>query len=101
MVANINIPSTMIIGAGAVKHLAGCIQRFGAQRALLVTDSFLMSNGTAQRVIDHLQENLIEVSVFAEVQPDPTVQNVEAGLEALQRSKADIIIALGGGSPID
>lgn len=101
MIANINIPSTMIVGAGAVQHLAGCVQRFGAQRALLVTDSFLMSNGMAQRVIDHLQENNIGVSVFAEVQPDPTVQNVEAGLEVLQRSEADIIIALGGGSPID
>ena len=101
MVANINIPSTMIVGAGAVQHLAGCVQRFGAQRVLLVTDSFLMSNGTAQRVIDHLQENNIGVSVFAEVQPDPTVQNVEAGLEILQCNEADLIIALGGGSPID
>jgi alcohol dehydrogenase class IV len=101
MVANINIPSTMIVGAGAVQHLAGCVQRLGAHRALLVTDSFLMSNGTAQRVIDHLQENNIEVSVFAEVQPDPTIQNVESGLEVLQSSEADLIIALGGGSPID
>jgi alcohol dehydrogenase class IV len=101
MVANINITSTMIVGAGAVQHLAGCVQRLGAHRALLVTDSFLMSNGTAQRVIDHLQENNIEVSVFAEVQPDPTIQNVEAGLEVLQSSEADLIIALGGGSPID
>ncbi len=96
-----NIPSTVITGAGASLELGGLVQRFGARRVLLVTDAFLEASGLAVRFVDQLERLGIAVQVFAGVQPDPTVLNVQAGLDVLRQSEAEVIVALGGGSPID
>ena len=96
-----NVPSTVITGAGASVELGALVQRLGARRVLLVTDAFLVGTGLATRFVDHLEGLGIAVHVFAGVQPDPTVLNVQAGLAVLRQTEADVIVALGGGSPID
>jgi alcohol dehydrogenase class IV len=101
MPTSFNIPSTVITGAGASLELGGLVQRFGARRVLLVTDAFLEASGLAVRFVDQLERLGIAVQVFAGVQPDPTVLNVQAGLDVLRQSEAEVIVALGGGSPID
>jgi alcohol dehydrogenase len=101
MPTSFNIPSTVITGAGSSMELGGLVQRLGARRVLLVTDAFLEASGLAVRFVDQLERLGIAVQVFAGVQPDPTVLNVQAGLDVLRQSEAEVIVALGGGSPID
>lgn len=77
------------------------LRRIPVSRALLVTDQRLRDNGTIDSFEQHLKRDGIATAVFADVQPDPTDQNVWAGLECLQACGAEAIIAIGGGSVID
>lgn len=101
MIANIHIPSTLVVGGGAITQLPNQVKRLGARRVLLVTDGFLAGNGVADRIVDLLRSDGISVAVYSDVQPDPSVQNVHEGLRAFGESGAELIVALGGGSPID
>ncbi len=96
-----NIPSTIICGAGASRELGPQLQRRGLNRVLLVTDAFMVSSGLAPQVVAALTAAGIAVEVFADVQPDPTEDNVLAGFARLQACGAQAVVALGGGSPID
>ncbi|MBW2146753.1 MAG: iron-containing alcohol dehydrogenase [Deltaproteobacteria bacterium] len=101
MVSQFNVPSTIIIGGGASKEVAAQAKRLKASRAFLVTDSYLEKAGLAGQVINYLEKEGITASIFSDVQPDPTDKNVLDGLRQFQESKADIIVGLGGGSPMD
>jgi len=101
MTATFTVPAAIVTGAGALDSLPAYARRLGASRALIVTDAFFATNGLAARVTALLQSADVTVAIFSEIQPDPTVSNVEDGLIALQRHNADLVVALGGGSPID
>ncbi|HVU24129.1 MAG TPA: iron-containing alcohol dehydrogenase [Opitutus sp.] len=101
MSARFNVPSTIITGAGASAELAPQLRRRGLERVLLVTDAFMVSSGLAPRIVAELTAADIAVEVFADVQPDPSVDNVQVGLARLLASRAQAVVALGGGSPID
>ncbi len=99
--ATFNVPPTVLVGAGASQEAATQVKRLGAERVLLVTDAFLEQTGLAARLGGQLEQAGIGVRVFSDVQPDPTVANVGAGLRAFREARADCLVALGGGSPID
>lgn len=101
MTSHFNVPATVIVGAGASRELAPELSRRGLKRVLLVTDSYMVSSGLAARVTDDLSAAGVAVEVFADVQPDPSEENVLAGFSRLQASGAHAVVALGGGSPID
>ncbi|MCC8070775.1 MAG: lactaldehyde reductase [Bacteroidales bacterium] len=88
-------------GPGSRHELPSVIKQKGFKKALVVTDKGLIRFGVAKMVTDVLDEAGIPYEVFSEVKPNPTVSNVKAGVEALARSGADCIIAVGGGSSID
>ncbi|MEZ8692501.1 bifunctional acetaldehyde-CoA/alcohol dehydrogenase [Vibrio splendidus] len=71
------------------------------KRAFLVTDRFLFNNGYADDVVQILKSQGIEVQVFFDVEADPTLSVVEKGAEAMKSFQPDVILALGGGSPMD
>ena len=73
----------------------------GKKRAFLVTDSFLYMNGYTKPITDKLDELGIVYTTFSDVQPDPTLANAQAGAQAMDAFKPDVIIALGGGSAMD
>jgi acetaldehyde dehydrogenase/alcohol dehydrogenase len=73
----------------------------GKKRALIVTDGFLFKNGYVDQVTDVLKKHHLEVEVFYEVEADPTLKIVRRGTDVANRFKPDVIIALGGGSPMD
>ena len=73
----------------------------GKKRAFLVTDRFLFNNGYADEVVKLLKEQGIEVQTFFDVEADPTLSVVEKGAEAMKSFQPDVILALGGGSPMD
>ncbi len=91
----------MVAGAGAQDAVADEVRRLRASRVLVVTDRFLVETGAATRCIEALRSADVAAAVFDDVQPDPTVVNVEAGARALRAFEADCVVALGGGSVID
>lgn len=88
-------------GGGASKHLVEEIQRLGGNKVLFVTDSYIKSTGLINSFIKSLLDIGVETSVFDRVQPDPTVKNIEDGLKQFISEGADILVAVGGGSPMD
>jgi alcohol dehydrogenase class IV len=94
-------PSRMLFGAGSRLRLGEELHRIPVSRTLLVTDRRLQELGPIQIFEDQLKRERIEATVFSDVQPDPTDQNVLAGLECLRSCGAEAIIAIGGGSVID
>lgn len=88
-------------GPGARKELPDAIKRLGATKVMLVTDKGLIKFGVAKMVTDVLDEANIPYEIFSEVKPNPTVSNVQAGVEAFKNASADVLVAVGGGSAID
>jgi alcohol dehydrogenase class IV len=101
MTTQFNVPSTIIVGGGARNELAAQVQRLRAARVLVVTDKDLEQRGVIAPLAKQLEEAGVAVSVFSDVQPDPTVKNVQDGLAAARELGAAAIVAVGGGSPID
>ncbi|TCS40326.1 bifunctional acetaldehyde-CoA/alcohol dehydrogenase [Reinekea marinisedimentorum] len=73
----------------------------GKKRAFLVTDRFLFNNGYADDLVNMLKSQGMEVQVFFDVEADPTLSVVRKGAEMMQSYQPDVILALGGGSPMD
>ncbi|ADN75694.1 alcohol dehydrogenase AdhE; acetaldehyde dehydrogenase [Ferrimonas balearica DSM 9799] len=73
----------------------------GKSRALIVTDHYLFNNGYCDRVLEILKGMGLETEVFFEVEADPTLAIVRKGAALCQSFQPDVLIALGGGSPMD
>ena len=95
------IPSVNVLGKDTVSEIGVHIKRQDGSKALIVTDEVLVKIGIVETVTKHLEEAGIDYVVFDGVQPNPTVSNVEAGLELIDSEDVDVIISLGGGSSHD
>ena len=73
----------------------------GKKRAFIVTDRFLFNSGAVDNIIKVLDEVGIDHQIFFDVKPDPTISTINQALEIVRPYEPDIIIALGGGSPMD
>lgn len=91
----------VIFGRGALIHVAPCARRLGAKRVLLVTDNGLEDSGWVERVTEILADDKLEWALFDDVSSNPRDCQVLEGAEAYVEEKCDVIIALGGGSPMD
>ncbi len=76
-------------------------EEYCRRRAFVVTDSFLYKSGMAGKVLSELDELGIAYEVFSEVTPDPTLACVQEGARRMRAFEPDVIIAFGGGSPMD
>ena len=97
----LHLPQDLLIGGGASEDLAEHVARIGIERPLVVSDRFLLDKGPAGPLVERLQATGAAVAVFGDVQPDPTLANVNGALEALRDHEADGVVAIGGGSPMD
>ncbi|WP_387689135.1 bifunctional acetaldehyde-CoA/alcohol dehydrogenase [Photorhabdus sp. RM71S] len=95
------LPKSIYFRRGSLPVALEEIATDGAKRAFIVTDRFLFNHGYADQVTDVLKSHGIETEVFFEVEADPTLSTVRKGAEQMHSFKPDIIIALGGGSPMD
>ena len=73
----------------------------GKKRAFIVTDRFLFNSGAVENITRILDEIGIDHQVFFDVKPDPTIATVKQAMEIVKPYEPDVIIALGGGSPMD
>jgi alcohol dehydrogenase class IV len=90
-----------ISGEGSLAKLPAFCKNKGFKHALLVTDSMIMKLGLADPLIDNMKKEGLEITVFDQVVPNPTITNIEDGLKLYKENKCDHIIALGGGSSMD
>lgn len=92
---------TAYFGAGAVSVVPDELRARGFAKALVVSDRVLVDTGVTGRVTGLLDEAGFPYEVFSDVAPNPPVANVLAGLEVFRASGADVLVAVGGGSPQD
>ena len=92
---------TSYFGRGSRQELATEIKARGYKKVLLVTDNSLVKCGVAGKVAEVLDKAKIKYTTFADIKPNPTVKNVQDGVAACTKAKADVIVAVGGGSVMD
>lgn len=92
---------TSYFGKGAREELSGEIQKRGFKKVFLVSDKALVDAGVTSKVEKVLNAANIPYVLYDEIKPNPTIQNVTDGVSACKKSKADVIVAVGGGSSID
>jgi len=92
---------TAYFGPGAIQEIPGEVRARGFRKALVVTDPILLETGVTKKVLDLLEGADFPYEVFSNVLPNPPIENVLAGLDALKSAGADVLIAVGGGSPQD
>ncbi len=90
-----------VTGPGSIARVAGLLKEKGIERVLIVTDSDIVRIGLIDNLLHTLAEAALSYTVFSEVKPNPTIANVEAGLQAYQANNCQGVVAFGGGSPID
>ena len=88
-------------GAGAIKEIVPEIKRRGFKKAFVASDPDLVKFGVTAKVTDLLDEAGIPYSLYSNIQPNPTIENVQSGVKAFAEAEADFIIAIGGGSSMD
>lgn len=95
------VPSTNLMGRGCLKEVGPLIKDLGFKKALIVTDKFLTQTGIAAKVIAQLESINLEYVVYDEVVPNPTMENVYAGVDVFKTNECDVLVSIGGGSPQD
>ena len=88
-------------GSGAIKEIPGEIKRRGYQKAFVCSDPDLVKFGVTSKVTDLLDAAEIPWSLYSQIKPNPTIQNVQDGVAAFKESGADMIVTIGGGSSMD
>ncbi len=95
------LPKSIYFRRGSLPIALEEVAEDGHKRAFIVTDRFLFNNGYVDQISSVLKQHGMETDVFFEVEADPTLSIVRKGAEQMQAFKPDVIIALGGGSPMD
>ena len=88
-------------GAGAIKEIATEAKGRGFKKAFVCSDPDLIKFGVTQKVIDVLEGAGLDYEIYSNIKPNPTIENVQTGVEAFKKSGADYLIAIGGGSSMD
>jgi alcohol dehydrogenase class IV len=96
-----SFPTTVVFGNGSLNTLGDHIKRVGATRALIVCDPGVVKAGIAERVRKVLETAGVPAAVFDRVDPNPIEPNVVDGVAAFRSHGADVIVSVGGGSPLD
>lgn len=88
-------------GAGAIKEIATEVKNRGFKKALVCSDPDLIKFGVTKKVLDVLDGASLAYEVYSNIKPNPTIENVQTGVEAFKKAGADYLVAIGGGSSMD
>ena len=88
-------------GAGAITAIPAEIKARGFKKAFVASDPDLIRFGITAKVTDLLDKEGIAYSIYSDIKPNPTIENVQNGVAAFKAAEADCIVAIGGGSSID
>jgi lactaldehyde reductase len=101
MANRIILNETSYFGPGAIQEIVTEIRGRGYHKVLVVTDKDLMKFKVATRITELLTLSGIDYEVYDRIKPNPTIKNVQEGVETCRQSGADVLVAVGGGSAID
>ena len=101
MVNRFVLNETSYHGAGAINSIPDEIKGRGFKKVFVASDPDLIKFGVSKKVTDVLDGAGIAYEMFSQIQPNPTISNVKAGVEAFKACGADCIVAIGGGSSMD
>ncbi len=88
-------------GHGAIQEIPGIIKAKGFKKAFIASDPDLVKFGVTKKITDLLDANGLDYSIYSDIKPNPTIENVQSGVTAYKESGADYMIAVGGGSSMD
>ena len=88
-------------GHGAINEIPGIVKSKGFQKAFVASDPDLVKFGVTAKVTDLLEQNGIAYELYTDIKPNPTIENVQHGVDAYKASGADFMITIGGGSSMD
>lgn len=88
-------------GAGAIKEIETEAKGRGFQKAFVCSDPDLVKFGVTKKVLDVLDGAGLPYELYSNIKPNPTIENVQTGVEAYKKSGADYLVAIGGGSSMD
>lgn len=88
-------------GHGAIENIVPEAKNRGFKKALVCSDPSLVKFGVTQKVTDLLEKAGLAYELYTNIKPNPTIENVKNGVKACKESKADFLLAIGGGSSMD
>ena len=88
-------------GKGAINEIATEIKARGFKKAFVCSDPDLIKFNVTKKVTDVLDNAGIDYEIYSQIKPNPTIENVQTGVDAFKTSGADCIVAIGGGSSMD
>lgn len=88
-------------GHGAINEIPGIVKGKGFKKAFVASDPDLVKFGVSAKVTSLLEENGIEYELYSDIKPNPTIENVQHGVDSYKASGADFMITIGGGSSMD
>lgn len=92
---------TLFTGSGSSLDLCSAISQLGMKKVLIVTDKVLVEIGLLKSIEERLIKEGVDYVIYDGILPDPTYDQIEAGLDILKNNQCQAILAVGGGSPID
>ena len=101
MANKIVLNETSYHGAGAIKEITVEAKNRGFKKAFVCSDPDLIKFNVTKKVTDLLEAENMDFEIYSEIQPNPTIENVQSGVAAFKKAAADYIIAIGGGSSMD
>ena len=101
MANRIMLNETSYHGSGAIEEIATEAKAHGFKKAFVCSDPDLIKFGVTAKVTDILDKNGLEYEIYSEIKPNPTIENVQHGVESFKKAGADYLIAIGGGSSMD
>lgn len=101
MVNRFVLNETSYHGAGSIASIADEAKARGFQKAFVCSDPDLVKFGVTKKVLDVLEQNGLAYELYSDIKPNPTIENVQTGVEAFKNAGTDYLIAIGGGSSMD
>jgi len=99
---NITVLPNIIFGVNSVeRNLSSKIKEYGKSNVFLATDRGLVESGIVEKIVSLLEKSNIKVVVFSDVEREPSANTVMKGADVYKKENCDILVAIGGGSPMD
>jgi alcohol dehydrogenase class IV len=97
----LSLPGSLTFGVGTVETVAERVREFGKRKILIITDKGVVGAGLLEKVLTPLEQAGMQAYIFDQIEPNPRDHTVNKALEFAKKRECELIIGLGGGSPID
>lgn len=97
----VRYPQVVHMGPHALERLGPEAKELGGRRAMVIADKGIVAAGIAQKAVDQLKASGLEVCLYSEVAPSPTLKNVNDCAASIRKQQVDLLVGVGGGSTID